>query len=224
MNAELVTALRSLDALNSWLRAPVEYPRGNPFHKPVYWVKKKAIVTAHEAGIEMAIKRVRVDQKCRACNGTGDYYAWWAEHDTPPQPCNRCAASGVARLCFVETYLYVPGTPIRWHTPSHEWWSSSIGHYIGLPKDWDDYPNWQLYQPAGQWTVHQPGKSLPPDELRAHLMVVAGQWHKEFAFVVGFHHFAPRGCPPGALEYEDWLTPWIEWQLEAMAGKQLAIA
>lgn len=156
----LLPAVWDVDRLNSWVRSE-SYRRillGGP-KKTIYWLKRKALIAAHEAGL-CEHRKIRVEIACRTCGGTGVWQSY--DPDGYSERCNKCNGRGEVKLYFLETRIH---GRTCWHTPQHQ-----VPHalYRGLPSwldcsletSYDDL--WEL---ETDWRPNQSGGDMEPHEV-----------------------------------------------------------
>ena len=182
--SEPIEAVPSVDALNSWIRSDSRHLGGNGIHHVVYHYKREALIEATRLKVA-SHRRVVAKAKCRDCGGTGRYCdcnGYTHDH------CYRCHNSGKVSLGFVETVISIDAVgalapsadlfgkaSIVWHTP--------IDRAGAFAADRHDWP----VDECGDWSPHQKGKDLTPDELACHLMLVEASFRRRPQVV--YHDF-----------------------------------
>lgn len=147
----------SFDAIQA-LNAHVRGYR-TTLQKQVYWLKREAIRKAMDRGLVM-LRMVRSAQKCRTCEGTGEWHDWHRYYgsvdseERAPERCRRRSGRGTVNLDFHECNVanrYTFHQPYDHTTPfaSHE-----IYHLRPWPTEWQ--PN----QPARKLPCEQVGELL----------------------------------------------------------------
>ena len=164
---EIPESIWAMDRLNSWLRSPSARRGlyGSPY-RAIYFLKREAIQWA-DANLACFHSAVKVKAKCRDCSGTGRYvdsYGYEWPH------CRACDNRGSLSLEFVQTIIR--GGPV-WHTP---WLKFCVhrgrphtSHFVNVPRDlirWVD----------DEWSVHQLGRDLTPEEVARDLNTIEGFW------------------------------------------------
>lgn len=186
-----LSGLHAIDRLNSWRRSK---PSGHfisgsrTILKPIiYWVKKHAILHAARQIPGVKFQRLKVKVKCQHCH-KGDYYPdWFDEEHHKPLVCNRCDGQGNATLRFIGTTI----GDIKWHTPLHEFESSSLDHYIPFPVR---YPGTfeiladDLWTADAGWAPHKPGRDLSLSDVERDLHLMRRAFTKDTDFIYKFHH------------------------------------
>ena len=193
------TPLLALDRLNSWLRAPEpSWCAARSALKPViYWTKTQAILDLSKRW-HISMRRVMVRKPCRRCDGTGQWihaFSWdeLSHGDRDEQranygePCRGCEATGTATLKFIETQI----GPVRWHTPSEKWWSSSLDVYVPFPSFHHEaraHTAYQYYELAEGWSPEQPVRPMPLADVQRDILIVLEEWPHEVCFAIDYHH------------------------------------
>lgn len=163
MSRSLGDSIQAMDRLNSWVRSKSfrHGLSGMTLQRHIYRAKGDAIRSAHSQ-YEISHRPFTFLAKCRSCNGTGVFtheYCYGSEADT--SPCRTCSRSGVVRLDFVETRIWLEA-PICWHSPRH---SFPLSPYVlGVETN------------PGEWTPNQPGREMTPDEAARDLLLIDEQW------------------------------------------------
>lgn len=196
-----LTPVFALDRLNSWLRAedPLFCPARSALAPVIYWTKTQAILEVSKRQY-IGLRRVMVRKPCRVCDGTGTWLsdrAWnhccWDDVSTEDaranygEPCRTCEATGTVTLKFVESTI----GPVRWHTPSEKWWSSSLDVYLPFPSYHHEakaFSAFQYYQLADGWQPNQPGRPLSLEDALRDMLIVLETWPHEVCFAIDFHH------------------------------------
>lgn len=194
----LSESIIALDRLNSWVRVR---DFGEPLARSVlrqivYWLKCRAIRDA-SGNLSVTHERTMVPQPCRVCDQSGVFYSEWDSFCTNGEKCRTCNGTGIAKLRFVGTAIVTPDETVRWHTPETKWWSHSMDHYLGLPKDWsralDDYAI-----STDDWKPNKRGKPMSREEVASAFNVIHDRWHDDVFFTLSFHrHLKPT------------LNPWV---------------
>jgi len=143
----LLSAVRAVDRLNSWVRAPGD--KGSNAKPMTYHLKNLALKALHAAGLTTH-RPIRVYVKCRDCDGSGRYWHWCGEQ---LDHCWACNSTGKAALTFVETTIEAAG--LRWHSP----WTSFPLSTHGI-----EYPTQAT---PTDWQPNLPGKAMEPWEVAA---------------------------------------------------------
>lgn len=192
------TPIFALDRLNSWIRADRQsWCAVRSSLKPIiYWTKTQAILEVSKR-YHIGLRRVMVRKPCRTCGGTGNWVpdrwnGWeeetWEEYAANyGEPCLKCEATGTVTLKFVESTI----GPIRWHTPSEKWWSSSLDVYLPFPSFHHEaraHTAYQFYQLADDWQPDQPGRPMSLSEVERDMLLILRQWPHEVCFAADFHH------------------------------------
>ncbi len=153
--SKILDKLRSLDALNSWVRSSSgRHATASP-QRRIYEAKRMALSDATRI-LGAKHYALTVPAKCRDCGGSGKYVdSYGAKFDH----CWRCSNTGFVRLEFVESQV---AEGIVWHSPRAKAWDLPIaGTRNFVEVDWD---------------VNKPGRDLTPDEAARHLLVIDEAW------------------------------------------------
>lgn len=157
----LVAVLPQLDAMNSYVRSDAHKRASyvSSLAKVVYHYKREALRDLTQ--MQLASHRlVSVTTKCRDCGGSRcytDYNGYTHDH------CRLCDSSGTVTLRFIESLIY---GSITWHTPIRDAWS--------IVRDASAMPE----HPVSNWTVHQKGKDLQPDDVARAMLEIESVIHK----------------------------------------------
>lgn len=183
------TPLLALDRLNSWLRSdnPAWCPVRSALKSTIYWTKTKAILD-YSRRWHIGMRRVMVRKPCRACNGTGTWLSDMHYCDSGER-CFGCDATGTATLKFIETTI----GPLRWHTPSEKWFSSSLDVYVPFQSFHHEargHVTDQYYALAEGWEPNQPGRWMPMTEVERDMLLVLREWPHEVCFAIDYQHSA----------------------------------
>ena len=219
------TPLLALDRLNSWLRsdlAPNRYwcPLRSAFKSTIYWVKTKAILETSKRW-HIGMRRVMVRKPCRTCDGKGnwvpDRWGGWEEETWEEyaanygEPCRKCEATGTVTLKFIETTI----GPLRWHTPSEKWWSSSLDVYVPFPSFHHEaraHTAYQYYELAEGWEPNQPGRPMTNAEAERDMLLILREWPHEVCFALDYQHhtgFEKQWNCPDWRAAERWIREWF---------------
>lgn len=160
MSEALLAILPRLDALNSFVRAPNCRTAGL-LARVIYHYKREALRMITQQGLATH-RLIATTTKCRDCRGSGRYTDWGGYTHNH---CRLCSNSGSVKLRFIESTIATrTDSPFQgcivWHTPERDAWA-----FISNTHEMREHP-------AGDWTVHQPGRDLDVEALADHLLAV----------------------------------------------------
>jgi hypothetical protein len=146
--------LRSIDALNSWVRS--DSHRRFAMHSPKYAIYewKRLIIREAIAADAAELKAIYLSVTCRDCGGSGRYTDSYGERFPH---CRKCDNTGKHRLTFLVSTI----SEYTWHTP----WDKTWG--LSTPDDM-----YRFATLSTDWEPNQKGVDLTTEQVAAHLNVL----------------------------------------------------
>lgn len=153
--AQIISAAKALQDLNSWCRRPWEERREfDRADTAIYHLKSRVIAHAVQAGLTN-VQVVAVERQCKTCDpkapGMFKRYSRYDYDgdDWDYEDCRRCNGTGRVTLRFAETNI----GGVRWHTPRPK------AEFLKLPAS-----AWETPAPTS-WEPEQPGYPLGRKQL-----------------------------------------------------------